>query len=230
MHGLAQLAGILIGAASPPAALPLPPDLIATFHAADTALLAAAACPARLRGRGGDSQLERLLDRRDRLGWKSAAVWGPEGAGRKDELYPPSPPRCRQGQWAGILARARSALDLTEQALDEALAPLARGVWLGPLRLCAETVTDVTRDVRQDADEPMITLHLSRASGEALGIITGQAIGHPLAWRIDGQVIAQPQVNEAILGGKIGFSGPPVVQLDTLGAAVRRPCTPEIEP
>ena len=82
-----------------------------------------------------------------------------------------------------------------------------RGLWLGGIELCRETVAaaELTPD---DIDgSPALALTLRPALRAALVRETSGRVGEVLSIRLDGRILSEPVVREPIAGGAVQLSG-----------------------
>lgn len=99
-----------------------------------------------------------------------------------------------------------------------------RGAWIGSLQLCTATVRRVVAATNRYSGEPTITVALTPAGARRLADLTARSIGKPLPIRIDGRVVSQPTVVEAVRGGMVEINGPLPPERHRLAAIVRQRC------
>jgi hypothetical protein len=67
-------------------------------------------------------------------------VWLQAGAGTESDELPSAPLACRERNIRKAARDAEAALGTGEKVFSEATAAMQSGIWVGPLRLCRETV------------------------------------------------------------------------------------------
>jgi preprotein translocase subunit SecD len=68
-------------------------------------------------------------------------------------------------------------------------------------------VKEATAGFDQRTREPIVSIRLTPASGEAFARFTAANVGRKTEVRIDGKVIMAPVIREPILGGSLQISG-----------------------
>ena len=93
---------------------------------------------------------------------------------------------------------------LLEQLQKGEQAPPPRKSLLPPLRIQVQTA-EVSAD--RHTNEPIVVITMAPRSGRMFEKLTFQHIGRRLLLRIDGKVVAEPIIKEAIKGGVVQISG-----------------------
>jgi hypothetical protein len=83
-----------------------------------------------------------------------------------------------------------------------------RGLWVGAIQLCRDTVESASAVIDVDGS-PAVTFLLKPAARARLAEETRRQIGRRLPIRLDGRTLAEPVVNEPILGGMAQVSALP---------------------
>jgi hypothetical protein len=99
-----------------------------------------------------------------------------------------------------------------------------RGLWIGSLQLCRETVA-AARIVSDpnDGSENTLVLRLRPGAQQLLARETGASVGRPLHIALDGRVLSAPIVREEITGGHAQLSAP-AADLRAARRAIRARC------
>lgn len=156
---------------------------------------------------------------------RDSAIWG------NVELEEPAEPPCEAGSrnhhTAMGMARFQM-IDILMGSVDkqfaEATVPLAQGVWVGNIRLCRDTVQNVTQTASDwGGNEQVLQVTLADASA-AFAELTSRSVGVRLQIRIEGQVVSEPMIHEPITGGQLQISGADVATLANAVAAMQAPC------
>ncbi|MBX9778458.1 MAG: hypothetical protein K2Y71_29135 [Xanthobacteraceae bacterium] len=82
--------------------------------------------------------------------------------------------------------------------------PPPRKSLMPPLRLQVEKA-EATLDTR--TKEPVVVITMAPRAGRMFGELTANNIGRRLVLRIDGQIVAEPIIQEPIKGGVVQISG-----------------------
>lgn len=107
-------------------------------------------------------------------------------------------------------------LPLALAAASPSEAGAERGLWLGTIPLCRETVAEAVLAADELDGRPALALTPGPELRAALERETADRVGEPLPLRLDGRVLAEPVVREPLTAGNVHLSG-----LDDV-AAVRR--------
>lgn len=108
---------------------------------------------------------------------------------------------------------------------DAAAPESGRGLWIGPIHVCRETGARVA--VAADlAGGPTVTILLGPDGQAQLARETARLAGTALSVRLDGRVLLEPIVREAITGGMLQLSGLSAKDAAAIEAAALRACLP----
>jgi hypothetical protein len=81
-----------------------------------------------------------------------------------------------------------------------------RGLWIGPVRLCRDTIESAS-SVRDVDGSAALLVTLKPAAQEEFARWTAGRVGATLPIRLDGRTLSEPVINEPILGGRAQISG-----------------------
>lgn len=112
-----------------------------------------------------------------------------------------------------------------ERALGPALFPRApgqKGIWMGAIPLCRETVASATLVTRYGG--PAVVLVLRETMWERLEQETRRYLERRMPIRIDGRAIAIPTVETPITGGSLEIHMGFAQEARRIAATARRPC------
>nr|WP_277971295.1 hypothetical protein [Sphingomonas echinoides] len=140
--------------------------------------------------------------------------------------------RCLRTNIRAALLAADAGLLRAEQGFETATVALRSGVWMGPLHLCRETVSDARVDRRADRTEaenwdgndPHLLIALRPAAAKAYATITRRHLGTLMAVRLGGEVVSRPRINVPITNGRFYLTGPEIELLDRAVWAALGPC------
>ena len=96
------------------------------------------------------------------------------------------------------------------------------GLWIGPVRLCRDTV-ETASPAFDVAGSRALLVRLRPEAARQFARWTAGHVGEKLAIRLDGRILSEPVVNEPILGGTAQISGP-FEDVDAAARAAKRPC------
>lgn len=99
-----------------------------------------------------------------------------------------------------------------------------KGVFVGPLQLCADTVETASARPEEYTGQMVVSIILRPTSAKTFGEMTEEFVGKPLPIILDGEVVISPIVYEPIFGGGFDISGVTVAQQSRLVAAFTQPC------
>jgi hypothetical protein len=99
----------------------------------------------------------------------------------------------------------------------------AHGAWIGPIRLCGDTVAGaiIDRDIDGMA---ILSLTFRPDSAPLLGRETLRRLNARLPVILDGRSVSEPMVMEPILGGQIQLRGPDAPELEAIRRAALGSC------
>lgn len=100
----------------------------------------------------------------------------------------------------------------------------ASGLWIGEIAVCRDSAETVKAAYDATTLEPVVTISLHPQWHEALRRETERRLDQPMPIRLDGRLIAEPIVREAIIGGKLQFGPVAEADAEALRAAAARPC------
>lgn len=98
-----------------------------------------------------------------------------------------------------------------------------KGLWVGPIRLCSDTVEELAWIERPQGDGEMV-ITLSESIQPRLADETRRRVGEEMTIRIDGRILSAPTVLEPILGLQLEVR--PITAADAAAAerAATGPC------
>ena len=111
-----------------------------------------------------------------------------------------------------------------EGALQPYLTAMEKGLWIGPMPLCATSVQMAAPDTSAYSGEPLVNIKLSELAAQSFTKMTHASVGRTIAIRYNGVVLSAPIVNEPIYGGAVQISG---VEQDDIGRIIeasKAPC------
>jgi preprotein translocase subunit SecD len=98
-----------------------------------------------------------------------------------------------------------------------------RGLWVGPIHLCRDSVSSAAAAADLDG-APAVTVTLAPEASARLRRETARLIDKPMPVRLDGRVIVAPFVREPITGGVLQLAGLARRDAQAIEAAARRAC------
>lgn len=114
---------------------------------------------------------------------------------------------------------------LTAQDVAAADAVTARvaekGIWIGNLDLCRSGPVKAIASFDAYGSLPIVSIVLPATLSGALAELTAANIGKPLAIRVDGRVVSEPHVHEAIVGGELQISGIDQAEAERVAATLQ---------
>lgn len=100
-----------------------------------------------------------------------------------------------------------------------------RGLWIGPIPVCAGTVASVTVGPDEVSEEWLSAIVTFRPAWRAALLReTRRRVGRQMQVRLDGRVLMAPYVREPITGGVVSLSIATARQGERIRAAALRPC------
>lgn len=201
-----------------PAAMPA--DVVAAFGSAEGALAKVSACV----GESGVITPQRLaaLDRRlQALRRQASGVWGPDALLALASAAATPTDCARDGGATALGTAAEQQLTQLTAKLNHMLSPMRTGVWFGTMPLCGRGPVGADLMVDVYSADPFLLITLSPATAADLATLTTRHVGHQLAFRAGGRVVAEPQVNEPISGGQLQLGGPPLPELERAAAVIK---------
>ena len=196
------------------------------LDAAAKALLHAETCA------GISSRAQEAYERRERryydLSHKVAALWGDRVDWGALVIDPPR--RCLRAHREAELGRVDVALDRLERIFEQGILPMRRGLWIGALRLCRETVARV-EEARDLVGDPVLRIALApEASARFAGLTERMSSGGHgngrIALRLNGKVLTEMGVYERMEGGSLDLPATTASEADfpSLIGPLAEPC------
>lgn len=134
------------------------------------------------------------------------------------------PATCSEQSVTTALREADKALAAHRGLFSETTATMSRGIWIGPMRLCQGMVKQATLSSGTIGNQPILEIELDRIAWPALSEITSRAVNGELAVRMNGNVILQPRVHEALESGQLALTGPNLETLKAVQLEISRAC------
>ncbi|MDH7974938.1 hypothetical protein QH494_22340 [Sphingomonas sp. AR_OL41] len=153
----------------------------------------------------------------------AVGIWG----GQVDPDSHPvggSAERCSKESVAAALTAADSDLQDEVRDFAEVARTMARGVWIGPMKLCGEQVVSATVSFAPRVGAPRLDIALAPAARPVLARLSAETLERHLDVRFNGTVVARPRMNAQLTGGVFYLMGPGKPVLKRLGAAITTPC------
>ena len=113
---------------------------------------------------------------------------------------------------------------IAARVLASVTAPAVDTVKVGEMRLCTPSVTSASIGSDRYTGEPVAIITLNDEDKIALGNLTRRNKGKQLAITLNGDVIANPRIEEAIYGGVFEISGPDKTVLERVVSAAMSVC------
>lgn len=98
------------------------------------------------------------------------------------------------------------------------------GLWVGPIHLCRDTVSDSAVSDAEEGPLPSLVVTLRPELRAELQRETERRVASTMPIRLDGKLISEPMVHEPITGGVLALSGTSAQETDAIQAAIRGPC------
>ncbi len=99
----------------------------------------------------------------------------------------------------------------------------ARGLWMGPIHLCRDTVESIVPGVDR-IGSLTLAVKLAPALHSTLQRETAMRVTRPLFLTLGGKILTAPYVQEPITGGVIVLTGPLLREMNALQRAAAGPC------
>jgi len=100
----------------------------------------------------------------------------------------------------------------------------SRGLWIGPIHLCRDTVEGAVAGVADRGPYPTLTITLRADLRPELQRETGRLVGSAMPVRLDGKLISEPIVLEPLTAGVLALAGQSEEETEAMQAAVGEPC------
>jgi len=98
------------------------------------------------------------------------------------------------------------------------------GLWFGPVHLCRDTVAEAVAGIEEYSGQPTLTLILASGLQPRLQRATARKVHRTISIRLDGRVVQEPRVREAITGTSLRLAGFSREETERLRAAALRAC------
>jgi|GEM_PF-7054951 len=223
MSGVAFLIMLQAASSVPSPAYPVPLDgpareIRIALESASRGVETAEAC-AHVR-RNYAERLEQLRGRFNEVLSRAETLYGPPVASPSGYIVLTI--HCSRDNRRRYVAEIELGLERTETALRTRLAEMP-GLWLGPLRLCRDTVERI--DLIEDWDGSKVpAIRFAPSFHAAMRAETESRVGKPLGLYLDGRLILAPNVMEPI-SAAMQLSGlPEPGALEAMKAAAALPC------
>ncbi|PLK27548.1 hypothetical protein [Novosphingobium sp. TH158] len=174
-----------------------------------------------------------LADRLDNAIGRDRGIWGMQVKGhdldaRGVEAFwrdttQKAFPTCTVATLNQSATRAVSAIAAYEAASAARTAPMAQGLWIGPVRACKAGV--VARQSGRAAPGTMaLTIAFDPRGAKALRQVSQNSLNLPLDIRLDGRIVMQPILGDPLESGRIQVPFASEGQLARASAAIAEPC------
>jgi hypothetical protein len=120
-------------------------------------------------------------------------------------------------------AQAAKAISAYEAASAAATAPMAQGLWIGPVRVCKADIIARQSGVMRQAPGTL-TVAFDQRGTKALRQVSVNSLRLPIAVRLDGRVVAEPILGDPIDSGRILVPFTGAAQLNRAAAALAEAC------
>jgi hypothetical protein len=141
---------------------------------------------------------------------------------RSSPALPRNPSRPALPALALLLCALAAAAPVAAQAQRAAQ---SRGLWIGPIPLCAGTVAGVVVGADEVFEGQLSAVVTFRpAWRETLRRETARLVGRPMAVRLDGRILMEPFVRDPVTAGEVSLSLVTARQGARIRAAAARPC------
>ncbi len=134
------------------------------------------------------------------------------------------PQRCSKQTVVTALRQVDLILDAETLLFRQRTSGIERGVWIGPLKLCRDTVRSTERGLDTDTGQPRLLMKLTKEAGISFASITSQSINRRLPVRLNGVIISSPTVFERMEEGSLQIIGPESAVLDSVRAIIGGAC------
>lgn len=199
-----------------------PSDVVAALHDADRQLAFVDNCLERHFHDPADDDYAQRAQRYSQIERGLCEIWSCPKADVLIDQPPRRRARCSRTNIQAARLAADAGLLRAEQGFETATVALRSGVWMGPLHLCRETVSDARVDRRADRTEAEnwdgndghLSIMLKPAAAKTYATMTRRHLGSLMAVRLGGEVISRPRMNEPIADGRFYFTGPEIRALE----------------
>lgn len=129
---------------------------------------------------------------------------------------------CSKHNIAHALHAVERALTSQRSIFNEAIKVMAKGMWVGPMKLCQGNVKRAVLENDQYTNTPTLYIELDPTASATLSEITGRAVNEQLAIRSNGEVILRPTIYEPM--GNLAINGPEYTQLRAMKDELSKVC------
>lgn len=129
---------------------------------------------------------------------------------------------CSKHNIAHALQEVERALTSQNRIYNEAIKVMAKGMWVGPMKLCQGNVKSAVLENDTYTNTPTLYIELDPSDSATLMEITGRAVNEQLAIRSNGEVILQPTIYEPM--ANLALNGPEYTQLSALKDELSKVC------
>lgn len=102
--------------------------------------------------------------------------------------------------------------------------PVEQGLWLGDIPLCSDTVTGLSMEPSYVGDGEALNIELTEQAAVRLTQVTTEHTNEQLPLVLNGEILAQPFINEPIFGGRLSLPGLDPAKIAGIRAAVVARC------
>jgi preprotein translocase subunit SecD len=132
---------------------------------------------------------------------EAAEIWGNQIDTVSVDLAEQPRRTCSTQNVVAALRETDAALDAEAAVFRQITNGIDRGVWVGSLKLCRDTVRSTRKARNEVTGERTIFVRLTKQASVSFAAITDRSINQKLAIRLEGDIISRPVVNEQITGG-----------------------------
>lgn len=100
----------------------------------------------------------------------------------------------------------------------------SRGVWVGGMKLCRDTVVSAAVSSNQQDGNAIVKIGLKEDAARRLTELTRGMVGGELEIRVNGKVVSKPVVAEPIAGSTIDIVGPAGGEVADVINLAKGPC------
>lgn len=149
--------------------------------------------------------------------------------GERVQLFDPTlsemrPRRCSKKNIGQALNRAEQSLANFDRLVTTFGAPFHNGLWVGPMKLCAQTVVRSAMLPMTDIGQAALLVELTPSATDEWKKLTRRTVNIRLNIGLDGTTIAQPIVHEESQDGSLWISGPEIAVLREAQVALAKAC------
>jgi hypothetical protein len=155
---------------------------------------------------------------------RTTGIWG---SGWRGDDFPDdieARPVCNKQNVTKALASVDLALNRHAEAFKNETQELNHGAWLGPLKLCRNTVAKSDIAVDDDRGGKILKITLREEAKTKIAELTRRSVGFHLSLRVSGSVFMEPRIWEPIESGELQLSSADEVNMKLAGAEMRNAC------